>query len=108
MTGALLFALAGIAVFGIGLYSLFVRTHMLQRILVLNVMGSAVFLLLIALPQQHTAEGTPDPLTQALVLTGIVVTVSVTAAALALSCAIEKTPDPEEIPGDRPESRDHV
>jgi len=107
MTPATLYALAGMAIFGIGVYSLFVRTHTLQRIVVLNVMGSAVFLILIGLTY-HSADGSADPLSQALVLTGIVVTISVTAAALALACRIQEVPRKQEIPHDDPELRDHV
>jgi len=45
-------------------------------------MGSGAFLVLVGLAQR---SGTPDPVPQAMVLTGIVVAVAATALALALA-----------------------
>ncbi|MBS9404096.1 NADH-quinone oxidoreductase subunit K [Halomonas sp. TRM85114] len=67
---------------GMALVGLFRTTDLLRRVLALNVLGSAVFLLLVTLAR--TAEGI-DPLPHAMVLTGIVVAVSTTAAVLALT-----------------------
>jgi multicomponent Na+:H+ antiporter subunit C len=80
MSAALLYALAGAALFALGLYALLVRAHLLRKILGFNVMGSGVFLVLVGLAQR---DG-PDPVPQAMVLTGIVVAVSATALALIL------------------------
>jgi multicomponent Na+:H+ antiporter subunit C len=80
MSAALLYALAGAALFALGLYALIVRAHLLRKILGFNVMGSGVFLVLVGLAQR---DG-PDPVPQAMVLTGIVVAVSATALALIL------------------------
>jgi len=60
---------------------LFTAGNMLRRILALNVMSSAVFLLLVVIAQ---STGEIDPVPHAMVLTGIVVSVSTTAVALAL------------------------
>jgi multicomponent Na+:H+ antiporter subunit C len=77
-----IYVLAAAGVFGIGLYGLLIAAHILRKLLALNVMGGAVFLLLVALA---AADGsTPEPVAQALVLTGIVVAVAATAFALAL------------------------
>ncbi len=84
MTSALLYAFIGIAIFSIGLYSLILHAHWLRKILALNVMGSDVFLLLIALANR-TSNGLPDPVPHAMVLTGIVVAVSATGLALAIA-----------------------
>ena len=56
--------------------------HLLRRILAFNLMGSGVFLVLIGLAQRG---GVPDPVPQAMVLTGIVVAVAATALALTLA-----------------------
>jgi multicomponent Na+:H+ antiporter subunit C len=82
MSTTTLFVLVAAAVFGIGLHGLLTAAHILRKLLALNVMGGAIFLLLVALAA--TDGGTPDPVAQALVLTGIVVAVAATAFALAL------------------------
>ncbi|MDP1537700.1 MAG: cation:proton antiporter subunit C [Burkholderiales bacterium] len=86
MNGTLLYACAGAALFCIGLYALIIHVHLLRKILACNVMGSGVFLLLVALAQRGGSGN--DPLPHALVLTGIVVAVSSTAIALALVCRL--------------------
>ena len=68
--------------FAIGLYGLLARTELLHRVLGANVMSSAVFLYLIVVAT--APAGDPDPVPQAMVLTGIVIAVSLTAFALAL------------------------
>jgi len=69
------------ALFVIGLHGLFAARHLLRRLLALNVLTTAVFLLLVVIAR--LAEPL-DPVPHAMVLTGIVVTVSTTAVALAL------------------------
>lgn len=68
--------------FAIGLYGLLGRTTLIHRLLGANLMSSAVFLYLVVVAT--TPDGAPDPVPQAMVLTGIVITVSMTAFALAL------------------------
>jgi multicomponent Na+:H+ antiporter subunit C len=77
----LVYALAGVLLFAIGLHALFVRAHLLIKILAVNVLTSGVFLVLVGLAQR---AGVPDPVPHALVLTGIVIAVSATALALVL------------------------
>jgi len=79
---ALPLALAGAALFGLGVHALLVRPSMLRKVLAVNVAGTGVFLLLVAGAQR--GDSPPDPVPHALVLTGIVVAVSATALALAL------------------------
>jgi multicomponent Na+:H+ antiporter subunit C len=67
----------------VGVHALIVQEHLLRKILALNVMGSAVFLLVVAVAYRNRGEF-PDPVPHAMVLTGIVVAVSVTAVGLAL------------------------
>jgi multicomponent Na+:H+ antiporter subunit C len=76
-----LYALAGIALFGLGLHGLIARAHLVAKILALNVMSAGVFMLLIAIAARGDSA---DPVPHALVLTGIVVAVSATALALVL------------------------
>jgi multicomponent Na+:H+ antiporter subunit C len=76
------YVLAASAAFGLGVYGLIVAGHVLRKLMALNMMGSAVFVLMVAVA--GTVGGEPDPVAQALVLTGIVIAVGATAFALAL------------------------
>lgn len=84
MNTGLIFGLTGLALFGLGLAALFTRPELLRRILALNISGSGIFLLMISVAHDPLG-GPPDPVLHALVLTGIVITVSITAFALALA-----------------------
>lgn len=83
MSAALLYSLVGVGLFSLGLYALIVHAHLLRKILAINVMGSGVFLVLVALARR-TGETPPDAVPHAMVITGIVVAVSATALALSL------------------------
>lgn len=76
-----LFGLAGLALFAIGLHALFFRPHLVHKLVAANVAASGTFLVLVHQP----LEGGPDPVAQALVLTGIVVSVAVTGYGAALA-----------------------
>ncbi len=76
------FAIAGALLACIGFAGLVLHRHALRKILAFNILGSGVFLVLVGLAQRG---GTPDPVPQAMVLTGIVVSVAATALALALT-----------------------
>ena len=89
MTIPQMYALVGILLFSMGFYGLVRHSHLVRKILALNVSGSGVFLFLTALADQITGS-TPDPVPHAMVLTGIVVAVSATALALALACRIRQ------------------
>lgn len=82
MNVPVLYALGGVGLFVLGLYGLIVHAHLLRKVLALNIMGSGVFLVLVALARR--AAQASDPVPQAMVITGIVVAVSATALALAL------------------------
>ncbi|WP_417344499.1 NADH-quinone oxidoreductase subunit K [Ferrimonas sp.] len=83
MNHVYLYALLGVALFVLGLNTLMVHRHLLRKILALNVMCSGVFLTLVALAFRNP-QLPPDPVPHAMVITGIVVTVSATALALRL------------------------
>jgi multicomponent Na+:H+ antiporter subunit C len=81
MSTPLLFALTGVLLWGIGLLGLIGLRHLLRKLLALNVISSATFLILVGLAQHH---GGPDPVPQALALTGIVVSIAATALGIVL------------------------
>lgn len=82
MSPATAYAVTGLALFALALFGFLVRGHLVRRIVALNVMGSGVFLVFLAMAAR--GEGTTDPVPQALVITGIVVAVATTALALVL------------------------
>ena len=87
-----LYALSGVIVVAVALYGLFTCEHLVRRIIAANLVGSGVFLFLVALARR-TPSGLPDPVPHALVLTGIVVSVSATACALALARRLHTAED---------------
>lgn len=74
--------MTGTALFVAGIAGLILQAHLLRKIISFNIMGSGVFLALLGLAQR---DGAPDPVPQAMVLTGIVVSIAATALALALA-----------------------
>lgn len=84
MTAAGLYLLVGLALWLIGLQGLFLTRETLRRIVAVNLMGSGVFLVMVALAARTVPQ---DPVLQALVVTGLVVAVSATAVALRLATA---------------------
>ncbi len=83
MSQWMLYGLASAALVSVCLYGLIVYPDLIRKMLALNMMGSSIFLLLVAIARRNGTNG-PDPVPQAMVLTGIVVAVSATAFALAL------------------------
>ena len=81
MTPSLLYAMAGVLLCGMGLLGFIQLAHLLRKLLAFNLMGSGVFLVLVGLAQHR---GVPDPVPQAMVLTGIVVAIAATALAVVL------------------------
>lgn len=97
MSAAFLYALIGVGLFCLGLHALIVQAHLLRKILAINIMGSGVFLVLIALAKRVEAAP-PDPLPHAMVITGIVVAISATALALILMLRVTKETGRTELP----------
>ncbi len=79
------FVLAASLVFGIGVWGLLIAEHLLRKLLALNVMSSSVFVIMLV---AAGGNASPDPVAQALILTGIVIAVAATAFALALMISI--------------------
>lgn len=87
-----------VVLFCVGIYTVLSRSNLMKKIIGINIMGSAIFLLLISSANikggiapivqhgGHLPEGAfyVNPLPAALVLTGIVVSLSVTAFALSI------------------------
>ena len=89
MSATLLYGGAGVALFALGLLAVVVRPHLLHKVLALNVAGSGIFLVFVALAYRGTASPA-DPVPHAMVLTGIVVAVCTTALALALALRLHQ------------------
>ena len=100
MSHVFLYALVGVGLFTLGLYALIVHPHLLRKILAINVMGSGVFLVLVALAAR-TGGAVPDPVPHAMVITGIVVAISATALALALMLRVQAEVGQAGLPEER-------
>lgn len=98
MSVGLLYALAGAALFAIGLAGLLALPDLLRKILAFNILGSGAFLILVGLGQR---DGGIDPVPQAMVLTGIVVAIAATALALALARQLLELTGRMRLPEDR-------
>lgn len=83
------FWVLGLAIWAGGLAGLVLHRSWLRRIISINLMSSGVFLVMVALAAQRTPA---DPILHALVLTGLVISVSGTAMALKLGAALPKDP----------------
>lgn len=83
MNADLIYGAAGLAVFGIGLWGAIALRDRLRRLLGLKLCSvGAGYVLIVGAWREPPAV--PDPVPHALVITGIVVMISATAAALAL------------------------
>tara|TARA_B100001750_G_C14968821_1_gene331946 strand:- start:181 stop:486 length:306 start_codon:yes stop_codon:yes gene_type:complete len=82
MSSSLFWMIIGATLWLLGLHGLLTLRQALRRIIAFNLMGSGVFLVMIALAARSQPS---DPLLVALVVTGLVVAVSATALALRLA-----------------------
>lgn len=98
MTLQLIYAFVGAALFLIALHALIRHAHLLRKVLALNVMGSGVFLVIGAFSRPGP-DGAPDPIPQALVITGIVVAIAATALALGLMLRVVEATGSAELRG---------
>ena len=79
-----IYMLTAAVLIAIGMYATLAGSNVLRKLLGINLFGNGTFLLLIAIAQRAKEDAAPDPVPQAMVLTGIVVAVCATAFALAL------------------------
>ncbi len=85
MNAPTLFGLVGAALTGMGLYGVVVHPQPLRKILSFDLLGAGVFLTFGVIARRGTLYGIgPDPVPQAMVITGIVVAFAATALAVAL------------------------
>jgi len=82
-----LYAWAGVAIFLLALHAVVTRAHLIWKVLAINLMGTGVFLILLAAPARRDPL-VADPLPQGMVLTGIVVAVAATALALGMALRV--------------------
>lgn len=97
MSTGLLFAITGVLLFAMGVSGVVLIEQLLRRIIAFNLMGSGAFLVLVGLAQR---SDTADAVPQAMVLTGIVVSVAATALALALVRRLHAETGRMQLPGD--------
>ena len=96
---ATLYGLCGAAVIGVGIYGFMIHANILRRLLAFNVIGSGIFLMLGA-AAGRTPGVPPDPVPQALIITGIVVALSATALGVALLVAYARASGSARLPED--------
>jgi multicomponent Na+:H+ antiporter subunit C len=89
MTAFSVYAAGAALLVALGVHGVVTRRHLVRQILAMNVAGGGVFLFLIAVAFRNR-EVAPDPVPHALVLTGIVVAISISAFALALAREIHR------------------
>lgn len=87
---SLLYSFTGLLLFAFGFFALIACAQPLRKILGCNVMATGIFLFLVATSYRADAAAI-DPVPQAMVLTGIVVSVSTTAVALVLATSIRRS-----------------
>ncbi len=80
-----LYLIAAAALVTIGFYAIGRSPNLMRKLLGINVLGNGIFLFLISVARPPgKSDQSPDPVPQAMVLTGIVVAVCATAFALTL------------------------
>ncbi|MDQ2078139.1 NADH-quinone oxidoreductase subunit K [Marinimicrobium sp. ABcell2] len=82
MSLSLFYLCVGTTLWLLGLHGMLRQSHVLRRIIAVNIMGGGVFTVMVALAIRSDPV---DPVLQALVVTGLVVAVSATAFALRLA-----------------------
>jgi len=97
--------LAGSALVLMGLLGMLLPTSILRKLLAFNIMGSGIFLLLLAL-RPPGPDGVADPVAQALILTGIVIAIAATALGVRLARRYYQLSGQTELPEDRAAARD--
>lgn len=87
---SVLYALTGAGLIALGFYGFIVRRALIHRLIAFNVIGSGIFLLF---GGAAYFGGGVDPVPQALIITGIVVALALTAFAAALGVRLAQDGD---------------
>ncbi|MQA91467.1 MAG: hypothetical protein GEU90_14790 [Gemmatimonas sp.] len=98
MTTFGIYAVGAALLLTIGIRGALRRKHLLRRILALNIIGGGAFLFLVLLGYRESGEAGPDPVPQALVLTGIVVAVSISSFAIVIARRLNARTGRTELP----------
>lgn len=94
----MLYAAGGIGLIAAGAWALVLRSHLMRKLLALNVMASGIFLVLVGAGSRGTVGA--DPVPQAMVITGIVVSLAATALGLTLTLRIARATGQPRFPED--------
>jgi multicomponent Na+:H+ antiporter subunit C len=92
VSAVVVYVAAGIGLIGAGTFGICSAADGLRRIIAINVAAVGVLTVMVALAAR--GDGVPDPVTHAMVLTGLVVSASATALALALARRRERLNEP--------------
>ena len=99
MSSLTLYATTGAALVGLGLYGLIAARHLLRRVVAFNLLGSGLFVFLGAAGARGAG---PDPVPQALIVTGLVVSLSASALAVGLAVAGARSSGRATLPEEAP------
>jgi len=105
MSGVSIWLPTGSALVLFGLLGMLLASSILRKLLAFNVMGSGIFLLLLAL-RPPGPDGVADPVAQALIITGIVIAIAATALGVRLARRYHQLSGQTELPEDRAATRD--
>lgn len=89
MTADILFKLVAAGLFSIGLFGVLAQPHLVRKVLALNLASVGAFLFMISTAAR--GDGPADPVPHAMVITGIVVSISSTAFVLTLVARAYRT-----------------
>jgi len=96
MMQATLYLITAVGIMMIGLFGVMIHRHLIRKLLALNLFAAGVFMAYIAIARR--AGLPPDPVPHAMVLTGIVISVSSTAFGLQLARRIHMATGKPELP----------
>ncbi len=102
MNAVWIYLCTGAGLIALGVLALVREPHFFRKVLAFNITGSGIFLLLVA-AASRVSDGPPDPVPHAMVLTGIVVSVSATAVGLALAKKYHHLTGHTALPGEEDE-----
>lgn len=99
MTAMQLYLFTAVLLLVIGLYGVLIRPHLLRKLTALNIMSAGLFLLFVAMAYRGPDEPA-DPVPHAMVLTGIVISVSATAFGLLLIRRMREATGRSDLPNE--------